>query len=234
MVKKLKSVAIIPARGGSKRIPGKNIRTFLGKPIISYSIEAALKSDLFDEVMVSTDSNDIVEVSKKYGAKVPFLRSPEASDDYTGIAVVIDEVIGNYLIEGKSFDYFCCIFPAAPLIKEENLSLSFRMLIEKNYDSVFPVKRFSYPILRSLKMIDGMVEMNWPEYYNSRSQDLPPAYHDAGQFYWMKTQCFLQQKRIFVKNSGGFELSEMEIQDIDNETDWRLAEIKYKIINNEF
>jgi pseudaminic acid cytidylyltransferase len=224
-------IAIIPARQGSKRIPGKNIRPFLGKPIISYSIETALKSNLFDEVMVSTDSEEIAGISKKYGAKVPFFRSPETSNDFAGIAEVMSEVISNYNSAGKTFSYFCCIFPTAPLIQKEHLGKSFKMMIERGYDSVFPVLRFSYPILRSLKMTDGRVEMNWPEYFNYRSQDLSPAFHDAGLFYWMKTQAFLEQKKIFAKNSGGFELSEMEIQDIDNESDWAIAEMKYKLLN---
>ena len=224
-------IAIIPARQGSKRIPGKNIKLFLGKPIIGYSIQAAFKSDLFDEVMVSTDSEEIAEISRKLGANVPFLRSAQTSDDFTGIAEVILEVLNNYELKERTFDYLCCIFPTAPLITEKHLKEGFKLLIDNNFDSVFPVLRFSYPILRSLKKSNGKFEMNWPEYFNSRSQDLPPAYHDAGQFYWMKTQCFLDQKRIFAKNTGGIELSELEIQDIDNETDWAIAEMKYKIIN---
>jgi pseudaminic acid cytidylyltransferase len=224
------SIAIIPARHGSKRIPGKNIKPFLGKPVIGYSIQTAVKSNLFDEVMVSTDSEEIAEISRNLGANVPFLRSARTSDDFTGIAEVVLEVINNYELNGKTFDYFCCIFPTAPLIKEKHLIEGFKLLIDNDFDSVFPVLRYSYPILRSLKKTDGRFEMNWPEYFNSRSQDLPPAYHDAGQFYWMKTQCFLDQKRIFAKNSGGIELSELEIQDIDCETDWAIAEMKYKIL----
>jgi N-acylneuraminate cytidylyltransferase len=227
-------IAIIPARKGSKRIPGKNIRPFLGRPIIAYSIETAIKSNIFDEVMVSTDSEEIAEISKKFGATIPFLRNPETSDDFTGIAEVILEVLNCYISCGKTFKYFCCIFPAAPFIKEKHLKEGFKLLIDGNYDSVFPIIKFSYPILRSLKLIDSRVEMNWPEYFQSRSQDLPPAYHDAGQFYWMRTDSLFEQKKIFAKKSGGIELNEMEIQDIDNESDWKIAEIKYKILNDGF
>jgi N-acylneuraminate cytidylyltransferase len=231
-VKNFQAIAIIPARGGSKRIPQKNIRPFLGKPVITYSINAAIESGLFDEIMVSTDSEEIAGIARNYGANVPFFRSDETSSDFAGVAEVITEVLDNYHSLGTSFEYFCCIFPTAPLTRIENLLKSFNLMVEKNYESVFSVTRFSYPILRSLKMIDGKVEMNWPEYFNSRSQDLPPAYHDAGQFYWMRTNAFREQKRIFARNSGGFELNELESQDIDNETDWALAELKYKLLNH--
>jgi N-acylneuraminate cytidylyltransferase len=226
----MSSLAIIPARMGSKRIPGKNIRPFLGKPIIAYSIETAIKSGLFNEIMVSTDSDEIAEISRDFGAKVPFLRSPETSNDFAGISEVIMEVLSMYKLQDKEFKYFCCIFPTAPFIREERLSEGFRLMIDKNYDSVFPIVKFSYPIFRALKKISDRLEMFWPEYFSSRSQDLPAAYHDAGQFYWMKTGCFMEQKRIFAINSAGIELSELEFQDIDNETDWNLAEIKYKLL----
>lgn len=225
-------IAIIPARQGSKRIPDKNIRQFLGKPIIVYSIDIAVRSKIFDEIMVSTDSEKIAEIAKLNGANVPFLRSPETSDDFAGIAEVIMEILNRYISMGKTYKYFCCIFPTAPFIKERHLIESYKLLIDKNYDSVFPIVRFSYPILRSLKLIDGRVEMNWPEYFHTRSQDLPVSYHDAGQFYWMKTDALFEQKKIFANNSGGIVISEMEMHDIDNESDWKIAEMKYKLLND--
>lgn len=225
-------IAIIPARGGSKRIPGKNIRPFLGKPIIAYSIETALQSGLFDEVMVSTDSEDIATVARDYKANVPFFRSKKTSDDHAVVSDVIAEVLDQYQKAGRNFDFFCCIFPTAPFIKKEHLEKGFDLLTMHDYDSVFPVIRFGYPILRSLRMKEGKVSMFWPEYLNARSQDLEPAFHDAGQFYWMRTSKFLEQGRIFASNSGAIEMNEMEMHDIDHETDWKLAEMKYRLLNS--
>ena len=227
----MSSVAIITARGGSKRIPRKNIKPFQGRPIIAYPIEAALQSGLFDLVMVSTDDEEIAAIAQQYGAAIPFYRSAANSDDYAGTGAVLVEVLEQLKSIGKTFDYACCLYPTAPFISAQSLLASFRLLQEKKYDSVFPVCAFSFPILRSLKMDpDGRVEMNFPENFAKRSQDLPPAYHDAGQFYWTSVQAFEQDPRLYTANSGAIVLSELEAQDIDNETDWALAEIKYAML----
>jgi N-acylneuraminate cytidylyltransferase len=228
----IRRLAIIPARGGSKRIPGKNIRPFLGKPIIAYSIETAVTSGLFDEVMVSTDSEEIAEVAGRYGAKVPFWRSAARSDDHATLADVALEVLTQYSEKGMEFDYFCCLLPAAPLINTINLTEAFERLVSGNYSSVFPVVKFNYPILRSLKIENEHVSMNWPKFEKSRSQDLPDSFHDAGQFYWMKTSNFMLEKKFFSWNSGAILLNELGVQDIDTETDWLMAELKYKILYN--
>lgn len=228
----MKCIAIIPARGGSKRIPRKNINHFLGKPIIAYSIESALKSGLFEEVMVSTDDEEIAALARHFGANVPFMRSEATSDDYATTAVVLEEVLTNYKAEGKKFDYGCCIYPTAPLLKISTLTEGFKLLTENHFDTVFPVQKYSYPIWRSLKLKNGKAKLNWPEHLNSRSQDLPPAFHDAGQFYWFRTDKFMSQKALFTENSGAVTLEELEVQDIDNLTDWKLAELKYKLIHN--
>jgi pseudaminic acid cytidylyltransferase len=226
----MKTIAIIPARGGSKRIPRKNIQPFLGKPIIQYSIETALQSKLFDEIMVSTDDAEISEISKKTGASVPFMRSLATSNDLAGISEVVEEVLATYKQLGKEFDVFCVIFPTAPFIRLERLIEGLELLNKQGFDSVFPVLRYSYPIQRSLKIENGKVRMNWPENFNKRSQDLPLAYHDSGQFYWMKTEAFLIQKKLFAKNSGAIVLSDLEAHDIDTPEDWKVAEMKYKIL----
>ncbi len=226
----MRNLAIIPARGGSKRIPRKNVKDFLGKPIIAYSIQAALDCKLFDEVMVSTDDNEIAKIAIQYGAKVPFMRSKKNSDDHATTSDVLVEVLEQYKINNKHFDFACCIYPTAPLINPLKIKEAFEVMRIKNFDSVFPVTSFSYPILRSLKMTEGKVEMNWPEYLNSRSQDLTPAFHDSGQFYWININNFLQTKNILSDNCGAIELSDLEVQDIDNETDWKLAELKHSLL----
>lgn len=230
----MNSIAVITARGGSKRIPRKNIRNFLGKPIIAYSIQTAIESKLFDMVMVSTDDDEIALIAKQYGATVPFLRTPETADDFSGTGVVMEEVLENLKRNNLHFTYACCIYPTAPFITVENLSTSYNLLKEKHYNSVFPVSAFCYPILRALKRnIDGKTEMIWPENLTKRSQDLEPAYHDAGQFYWLEVSSFLEEKKLFTSNSGTILLDEMQVQDIDNEIDWKLAEIKYKLLSAE-
>ncbi|OJV37845.1 MAG: pseudaminic acid cytidylyltransferase [Bacteroidia bacterium 43-41] len=221
----MKNLAIIPARGGSKRIPKKNIRDFLGKPIIAYSIEAAIKSNLFDEIMVSTDDNEIAETAKKYGASVPFMRSTKTADDTSGLADVIEDVKKMYALKNIEFENICCILATSPLTSKEILQVGLTELISKNADSVRPVVRFPYPIQRSLKMdSDGGVSFFHPEFAQTRSQDLETAFHDAGMFYWMKAD-----KGLKGNNRFGFEISEMECQDIDNETDWKMAELKFKL-----
>ena len=225
-------IAIIPARGGSKRIPGKNIKNFLGKPIINYSIDAALKSNLFNEIMVTTDDNEISDISIKAGASVPFFRSKENSNDSAGISEVLIEVIKSYMELGIYFKYLCCILPTAIFIKPERIIEGINILKNNNFDSVFPIVKFSYPILRALKIENNKVNMIWPENYHKRSQDLIKAYHDCGQFYWINVKVFLEKKIVFTDNSGYIELNESEVQDIDTLEDWKIAELKYKILNN--
>ncbi len=227
----MKALAIIPARGGSKRIPRKNIRPFLGKPIMAYSIEIALRSKLFAEVMVSTEDREIASIAEERGASAPFLRSAETANDYAGIAEVLAEVIETYANLGRRFETVCCLFPAAPLITEPDLRASFEKLNAGGFDSVFPVTRFQYPIGRSLHMEGDRVSMNWPENYPKRSQDLPPAFHDCGQFYWLRVDAFLKTRRVFTENSGAIELPSTRVQDIDTEDDWRICELKYKFLH---
>ena len=227
----MSNLCIIPARGGSKRIPKKNIKDFLGKPIIAYSIEAALKSKLFDEVMVSTDDEEIAKISKTYAASVPFMRSEKNANDYAVLADVIEEVLNEYKFLGKTFKNVCCILPTAPFISIEKIQSVYKKLEEENFDTVFPVLEFSFPIQRSLKIENNKVSMVDANFLNTRSQDLPPRYHDAGQFYWCSVQAFLHQKKLLTNNSGVLIISQLEAQDIDTKIDWILAELKYKIIN---
>ncbi|MFD0863147.1 pseudaminic acid cytidylyltransferase [Sungkyunkwania multivorans] len=226
-------LAMIPARGGSKRILRKNIKDFLGKPIIAYSIEAALASNLFDEVMVSTDDPEIVEISKSYGAVVPFFRSETNADDHATLSDVIEEVLDAYKKKGKEFDSCCCILPTAPFVSKEKLLVSYDKLATQKLDAVFPVIEFSYPIQRSLKIEGSNVSMVWEEYLNTRSQDLPSRYHDAGQFYWINNERFMKEKKLFMKNSGAIVISALEAQDIDTKEDWKLAELKYKMMHSD-
>ena len=222
----MKNLAIIPARGGSKRIPHKNIKDFLGKPIIAYSIEAALKSGLFDEVMVSTDEEQIAAIAKQYGASVPFMRSAETANDYAILADVLNDVLKCYDQMGKHFDNMCCILATAPLLRAEYLQDAYDNLIHSDFVTVMPVVQFSFPIMRSFKMDQfGKIEFNWPEYATTRSQDIPPAYHDAGMFYWHK----IEPWRKGVDDKCGIVLDETRVQDIDTEQDWQIAELKYKL-----
>lgn len=227
-----KSVAIITARGGSKRIPGKNIKNFLGKPIICYSIEAAKASGIFDTVMVSTDDTGIAEVARQAGAEVPFLRSAATSNDFATTAEVLTEVLTQFKANGDTFQYSCCIYPTAPFVTAEKLKSAFELLLKNNADSVIPVTRFSFPIWRSFKMNDGRLAYNWPENALKRSQDLPPSFHDCGQFYFFDTEKFLTSKSLVTAATYAIEVPESEVQDIDNEEDWKIAEIKYSFLQN--
>lgn len=224
-----KCLCIIPARGGSKRIPFKNIKDFLGQPIIKYSIDAAIKANLFEEVMVSTDDKQIAEISKTFGAKVPFFRSEKNSNDFAMLADVVEEVLLEYKKIFKEYEYFCCILPTAPFISSKDLIDSFRLLQNSNADALIPIVRFSFPIQRALKIENNKLRMFWPENMHVRSQDLEQAYHDVGQFYWMRVKSFLEQKKIYADNSISYELQEEQVQDIDTLSDWKVAEIKYKM-----
>lgn len=230
ILSKVKKIAIIPARGGSKRIPRKNIKDFLGKPIIAYSIEAAIASELFDEVMVSTDDDEIFKIAMQYGANVPFMRSKKNSDDYATTSQVLIEVLNMYHNSGYSFDFACCLYPTAPFITSEKLKNAFEKINESGAKSVLPIVKYSFPILRSFSLENGFIKMNWPKYLNTRSQDLKPAYHDAGQFYFLKVNDFLKENKLFTDVSVGLEMPESEVQDIDNYEDWKIAEVKYSIM----
>lgn len=228
---KLKTLAMITARGGSKRIPRKNIKEFNGKPIMAYSIEAALESGVFDEVMVSTDDLEIAEIAKKFGATVPFMRSEATSNDFATTEDVIEEVLDEYHKLGRDFDIFTCIYPTAPFITADKLKESVDKLSASDVDSLIPVVRFSYPPQRALEIHDGRLIFRQPENMLKRSQDLEPHYHDAGQFYVVRCDSFKKNHGLLMGNILPLELTELEVQDIDNEVDWQLAELKYKLLH---
>ena len=225
-------IAIITARGGSKRIPRKNIRSFCGKPIIAYSIIAAKKSGLFDEVMVSTDDEEIARIAGEYGASVPFMRSAETSDDFATTRDVIREVIGKYKELGREFEYVACIYPTAPFVTSQVLQEAVKVLDESGATCLEPVVAYSFPIQRSYAIEDNRIQKNCPGLYGKRSQDLQKMYHDAGQFYIGKTE-FVIENGFASSDTVPFILSETDVQDIDTITDWKLAELKFKMRDGE-
>ncbi|MEY8392195.1 pseudaminic acid cytidylyltransferase [Lachnospiraceae bacterium] len=225
-----KCLAIITARGGSKRIPKKNIKEFCGKPIIQYSIEAAVQSGIFDEIMISTDSREIKEVAERCGGKVPFMRSRQTSGDMAATHEVMLEVLEEYRKRGYVFEHVCCIYPTAPFITAEKLRESKKLLVSTGADGVVPVVAYSFPPQRCFVIRDGKVQFHWPENRLVRSQDLEKWYHDCGQFYFVKVESFLQSRNLIMKNTVPVTADEMEVQDIDNDEDWRLAELKYKMM----
>lgn len=226
----MKNIAIIPARSGSKRIPHKNIKEFCGKPIIAYSIEAALSSNLFDEVMVSTDDKEIAKIAEKYGALVPFYRSIENSNDIASTASVLVEVLNKYKALNQEFDYGCCIYPTAPFLKAKTLKVSYDKIKKTGAKNLVPVVKFSYPIQRALKLEDERISMINADNINVRSQDLMPTYHDIGQFYWFKTDSFLKEPTLFSDFTTTIEMPASQIQDIDTEEDWKIAEFKFNYL----
>ena len=232
----MSSVAIITARGGSKRIPRKNVRHFCGQPILAYSIEAAVKSGIFDEVMVSTDDAEIAAIAQTYGANIPFMRSAETSDDFATTADVLMEVLDAYRAHGQSFDTMCCIYPTAPFVTSEKLCAAWQEFRASDADMMETVVPFSFPPQRSFSMVKGKMVYNYPEDVRKRSQDLPTWYHDAGQFYFYRVPAFLTSMQGTTEQRGynlscvPFLLSELEVQDIDNLSDWQLAELKYRLM----
>lgn len=224
------NIAIITARGGSKRIPHKNRKEFCGKPIIEYSIEAAKQAGIFDTVMVSTDDNKIAEIAKNAEAEVPFMRSAETSSDYATTADVLMEVLEKYNERGIRYENACCIYPTAPFVTGNKLRQAMDMLVNEKKDSVIPVVPFSFPPLRGMVINDGKLEYKWQEYAMKRSQDLEEIYHDCGQFYAFRVEPFEKEKKLVTDNTAGMIISELEVQDIDNETDWELAEMKYRLL----
>lgn len=230
----LKKVAIIPARGGSKRIPQKNIKLFFGKPIIAYAIEAALKSGLYDEVMVSTDSEVIANVAREYGAKVPFIRSADNSNDFATTVDVLCEVFDSYKENNVEFEFATCIYACAPFVNVKILQDSFELLFNEKCDCVFPILAYSHPIQRSLKVSDIGRIVPFDDYYsNVRTQDLDKAFHDAGMFYTIDVKKLMVNKSLRTVNTFAIEIDELHAHDIDTENDWVLAELKYKLFLNE-
>lgn len=227
---RMNAVAIITARGGSKRIPGKNKKEFLGKPIICYSIEAALASGLFDEVMVSTDNGEIAEIARRSGALVPFMRSEAAANDYATTDDVLLEVLEEYEKRGKTFSYMACIYPTAPFVTPDKLSGAFRLLKENHASGVMPVVSFSFPPQRGMAVYEGRLRYCYPENAAKRSQDLEIIYHDCGQFYVYDTEKYRACRGELADGYVPLIVPETEVQDIDNLTDWKLAEIKYRMM----
>ena len=222
------NLCVIPARGGSKRIPRKNIKDFLGKPIIAYSIKAALESHLFDKVIVSTDDEEIAQIARDYGAETPFLRPEELSDDFVGTNDVIKHAITWCVSEGMQIDFVCCIYATSPFVTVEYLKQGFELLRHSNQSFAFSVTSFPFPIQRAFKISDDKVSMFYPEHFLSRSQDLEEAYHDAGQFYWGNPKAFLDDQVMFSEYSIPIVLPRYLVQDIDTIEDWKRAELMYK------
>ena len=224
----MKSVCIIPARGGSKRIPRKNIKDFCGKPIIAWVIETVRKSNCVDKIIVSTDDTEIAEVSIQRGAEVPFWRPSELSDDHTPTRPVINHAIREIDVHYGRYDYICCVYPTAVFLKHEDLQKGKELLIETKADFVFSVTSFPYPIKRALRITKtNRVEMFFPEYRYTRSQDLEETYHDAGQFYWGHTNAFLENKPTFSNGSVPFVLPRYRVHDLDTLEDWERAKLMY-------
>ena len=218
-------IAVIPARGGSKRIPRKNIRPFGGKPMIAWSIEAALQSGCFDQVIVSTDDTEIAEVARTYGAAVPFMRPAELSDDHTGTIPVIRHAIEWFKQQGAVPGKVCCIYATAPFVRGENIQKGLDILDSTGSDYAFSVTSYAFPIQRALRLTAaGRVEMFHPEHFNTRSQNLEEAYHDAGQFYWGRSSAWLAGKPIFSPDATPVILPRHRVQDIDTPEDWESAE----------
>ena len=202
----------------------------MGKPMIAYAIEAALKSGIFKEVMVSTDDKEIAEVAQKHGAEVPFMRSAKTASDTATTFDVIDEVITEYKKLGKNFESLCCIYPCVPFLKSETLHKAYQQMQEHHLDAIVPVCKYSVPIEWAMKIQNGLLVPNDREAQNIRSQDIEPKYFDVGMFYFCRTDKIYQHHSLTPDNTGAYILDEMECQDIDNETDWQLAELKYKIV----
>jgi len=224
-------LCVIPARGGSKRIPRKNIKEFNGKPIIAYSIEAAIKSGCFDKVIVSTDDAEIAEVAKKYGAEIPFMRSDELSNDHVGTLPVVKHAIEWFEHQSIVPDHVCCLYATAPFVQSQALKDAYAQLKDSEAEYCFTVTSYPFPIQRAIKLTtQKRVEMFYPQYFNTRSQDLEEAYHDAGQFYWGKAEAFKIEKPIFSNDAVPFILHRYLVQDIDTEEDWTQTELMYQVL----
>ena len=224
-------VAIIPARGGSKRIPRKNIKPFAGLPIIAHSIKAAQASGLFDRIIVTTDDEEIAQVARSFGAQVPFMRPTELSDDHTATIPVIAHAIQTLQANGDVIDAACCIYATAPFVRAEDILSAYNALLTHNKHYAFPVTTFAFPIQRGVKRDDeGNIEMFYPEHFVTRSQDLEEAYHDVGQFYWGTADAWLSGKAIFSDAATTIVLPRHLVQDIDTPEDWQRAELMHKVL----
>lgn len=229
------SLAIIPARGGSKRIPRKNIKPFCGKPIIAYSIAAAKEAKCFSDVIISTDDEEIAKVALSFGSNVPFMRSSKNADDRASITDALKEAIITYEEKvGHKVDLVCCILSTAPLITAESIYKGYEKIINSDLDVVLSIVRYDYPIQRAFRLEGQLAKMIWPENYPKHSQELESSYHDAGQFYWIKRDNFLKHEKIFTSQTGFICIDEMRAQDIDTEDDWRCAEAKYKLLQSKW
>lgn len=219
------NIAVIPARGGSKRIPRKNIRPFCGKPMLAWSVEAALEAGCFDQVIVSTDDREIAAIARDSGAQVPFLRNPNLADDHTGTDAVVVDAIATLQQEGVRPDLVCCIYATAPFINAERILKGLQAMQTKSCEFAFSVTSFPFPVQRALRITDsGRTSMLQPEHLSTRSQDLEPAYHDAGQFYWGRCDAWLNQRPVFGESSVPIEIPRTQVQDIDTEEDWQRAQ----------
>lgn len=226
------NLAVIPARGGSKRIPRKNIKIFSGKPIIGWSIEAAIECGCFDKVIVSTDDDEIANVAREYGAEVPFKRPAELSDDNTGTIPVIHNAIDQLEKLGQEYDKVCCIYATAPFITSSDLLKGLELLEKEDCAYTFSVASFSSPIQRAFYINkSNRVEMFYPEYFHTRSQDLKEAYHDAGQYYWGRVAAWKKEISFFTTESMPVVIPRYRVQDIDSQEDWVQAELLFKTIN---
>jgi pseudaminic acid cytidylyltransferase len=223
-------LAIIPARGGSKRIPRKNIRNFLGKPIIAYSIEAARQSKLFDQVVISTDDNEIADVARGLGAEVPFMRPEKLSDDHTGTADVVKHALSWFAEQGTPAEFACCIYATAPFVTSQDLQDGFELLSSSRKSYAFSVTSFGFSIQRALRLTEGGLEPFSPAHSETRSQDLEEAFHDAGQFYWGRATAFLSDVPLFSNASLPVVLPRYRVQDIDTVEDWQRAEFMYRAL----
>jgi len=228
------SLAVIPARGGSKRIPRKNIRLFAGKPIIAYSLGAAREAGCFSDVVVSTEDSEIASVARAHGGTVPFMRSAATADDHAGIADVVKEVITAYEAWARrSVDLVCCILPTAPFVSAGNIVQGYRLMLKGDMNALVTVVRYSYPIQRALRDENGYVSMIQPENYVKRSQELEPSYHDAGQFYWIRKDELFKYGKMFIPRTGFICIDQTRAQDIDTEEDWRCAEAKFELLRGQ-
>jgi len=230
MLTNMNAIAIITARGGSKRIPAKNKKEFLGKPIVCYSIEAALASGLFEEVMVSTDDEEIAQIARQAGANVPFMRSAATANDFATTDDVLMEVLDEYEKRGRIFDYMACIYPTAPFVTAEKLKSALQILTDTKATGVMPVVQFSFPPQRGMAVRNGRLEYCYPENATKRSQDLETVYHDCGQFYFYRTKEYRACRGDLPDGYVPIIVPEMEVQDIDNLSDWKLAEMKYQMM----
>lgn len=225
----MSTIAIITARGGSKRIPRKNIKPFMGKPMLAYAIEAAKGAEVFDEIMVSTDDDEIASIARANGASVPFMRSERTANDHATTVEVLEEVLSRYASSGQKFDTTCCLYPCVPFLKPSVLRSAFNLLAD--YDAVVPVCHYPVPIEWAMRIQDGCLIPNDPKSQSLRSQDLEPKYYDVGMFYYCRTSVLLQGKSLVPRRTAAFKIDEMSCQDIDTPDDWKMAEVKWRMMN---